>query len=254
LVGYSDSKWSSFIGAELLNSFFDFRDWAYHYIAYVIQLSTKIRVMIKVLDYGMGNTGSMLNMIHKAGGQAELCSRSEELEHASAIILPGVGAFDNGMYKLEQSGLLSTLIRKVLEDRVPFLGVCLGMQLLFEKSEEGERLGLGWLKGNVTRFDFSGLNLDRALKIPHMGWNIVSATTHENLYAGLEDEARYYFVHSYHVNCSNRSDVLATAYYGYEFTCSVRHKNIWGAQFHPEKSHRFGVQFFKNFLKEVGHA
>jgi len=210
--------------------------------------------MIKVLDYGMGNTASMLNMIRKAGGQAELCSNPEDLNNASAIILPGVGAFDNGMDKLEKSGLLDVLRHKVLEDKVPFLGVCLGMQLLFEKSEEGQQPGLGWLKGNVTRFDFSGLHLDRSLKIPHMGWNVVHPHTYENLYAGLEEEARYYFVHSYHVNCINSADVLATTNYGYEFACSVRHENIWGAQFHPEKSHRFGVQFFKNFLKEVCHA
>jgi len=210
--------------------------------------------MIKVLDYGMGNTASMLNMIRKAGGQAELCSKSEGLDNASAIILPGVGAFDNGMDKLEKSGLHDALRHKVLDDKVPFLGVCLGMQLLFEKSEEGKQPGLGWLKGNVTRFDFSGLQHDQSLKIPHMGWNVVRPNTYENLYTGLEEEARYYFVHSYHVNCANPSDVLATAHYGYEFTCSVRNENIWGAQFHPEKSHRFGIQFFKNFLKEVNHA
>ncbi|MDC0994017.1 imidazole glycerol phosphate synthase subunit HisH [bacterium] len=210
--------------------------------------------MIKILDYGMGNTASLLNMIRKAGGQAELCSKSEGLDNASAIFLPGVGAFDNGMEKLEESGLLDCLRHKVLDDKVPFLGVCLGMQLLFEKSEEGLRPGLALLKGNVTRFDFTGLKLSQSLKVPHMGWNVVHPSTYDNLYAGLEEEARFYFVHSYHVNCGNSSDVLATAYYGYEFPCSVRHENIWGAQFHPEKSHRFGIHFFKNFLKELDHA
>ena len=210
--------------------------------------------MIKVLDYGMGNTASILNMIRKAGGQAELCSNPKELDLATMIVLPGVGAFDNGIEKLTNSGLLETLKQKVLEDKVPFLGVCLGMQLLFEKSEEGQLPGLGWIKGNVIRFDFSDLQLDKSLKVPHMGWNMVHPKTYNNLYAGLEEEARYYFVHSYHVNCVNPLDILATANYGYEFTCSIRHENIWGAQFHPEKSHRFGVQFFKNFLKEIDHA
>jgi len=210
--------------------------------------------MIKVLDYGMGNTASMLNMIRKAGGQAVLCSRPSELDLATAIILPGVGSFDNGIVKLESSGLLESLHSKVIEQKVPFLGVCLGMQVLFDKSEEGERHGLGWIKGDVTRFDFSGIQSNERLKVPHMGWNVVNPKTYENLFCGLEDEVRFYFVHSYHVNCANDSDILATANYGYEFTCSVRHGNIWGAQFHPEKSHRFGIQFFKNFLKEIGHA
>ena len=202
----------------------------------------------------MGNTASMLNMIRKAGGQAELCAAPSDLESASAIILPGVGAFDNGMTKLAHSGLLETLGHKVIEEKLPFLGVCLGMQLLFDKSEEGKLPGLGWIKGDVTRFDFTGIHTNERLKVPHMGWNLVYPKTYENVFAGLEDEARFYFVHSYHVNCANTSDILATANYGYEFTCSVRHDNIWGVQFHPEKSHRFGIQFFKNFLKEIDHA
>lgn len=210
--------------------------------------------MIKVLDYGMGNTASMLNMIRKAGDKAELCSKPGDLDSATAIILPGVGSFDNGIIKLENSGLLKALRCKVIEEKKPFLGVCLGMQLLFEKSEEGKLPGLGWICGDVTRFDFSDSQSFRRLKVPHMGWNVVHLKTKDNLFSGLVDEARFYFVHSYHVNCANQSDILASANYGYEFTCSVRHNNIWGAQFHPEKSHRFGIQFFKNFLKEIGHA
>ena len=210
--------------------------------------------MIKILEYGMGNTASILNMIRKAGGEAELCSSARELETPSAIILPGIGAFDNGMVKLKESCLLDAVQSSVLDDKIPFLGICLGMQLLFEKSEEGQVPGLGWLRGEVKKFDFSQLNLEKPLKVPHMGWNLVNPCSYDNLYAGLEDEARFYFVHSYHVNCSNDKDVLASAHYGYDFTCSVHKDNIWGAQFHPEKSHRFGVQFFKNFLKEIGHA
>lgn len=212
--------------------------------------------MIKVLDYGMGNSASMLNIIGKIGGHAELCRKPEELKNASAIILPGVGAFDNGMENLEKTRLLDALERRVLEDKVPFLGVCLGMQLLFEQSEEGkqQKRGLGWLNGNVTRFEFSGPRLNKSKKIPHMGWNTVNPITAERLYTNLRDEARFYFVHSYHVNCFNQADVIATTHYGYTFTCSVKHKNIWGVQFHPEKSHRFGLQFFQNFLEEIKHA
>jgi len=210
--------------------------------------------MIKILDYGMGNTASMLNMIRKAGGQAELCTSPSGLESASVIILPGVGSFDNGMTKLARSGFLEALRYKVIEEKIPFLGVCLGMQLIFESSEEGRLPGLGWIDGNVTRFDFAGVHGNERLKVPHMGWNLVHPKTYENIFAGLEYEARFYFVHSYHVNCAHSSDILATTDYGYKFTCAVRHDNIWGAQFHPEKSHRFGIQFFKNFLKEIVHA
>lgn len=210
--------------------------------------------MIKVLNIGIGNIASLTNMLRKAGSETELCSKSDDLDGAKAIILPGVGSFDNGINRLAGSGLLDALQQKVFDERVPILGVCLGMQLLFETSEEGNLPGLGWLKGNVTRFDFSGLKHDKPLKIPHMGWNLIKPKSHESLYAGLEEEARYYFVHSYHVNCVNTSDILATANYGYEFTCSIKHNNIWGAQFHPEKSHRFGLQFFKNFLKEINHV
>jgi glutamine amidotransferase len=206
--------------------------------------------MIKILDYGMGNTASMLNMISKAGGQAELCADPAELKSAKMIILPGVGAFDNGVEKLTNSGFLNILEEKVMKDNVPFLGVCLGMQLLFKASEEGNLAGLGWVDGSVVRFDFSKEKLATGLKIPHMGWNVVKPKTYQNVFFGLEREARFYFVHSYHVVCNNSDDILATACYGYDFTCAIRKKNIWGVQFHPEKSHRFGLQFFKNFLKE----
>ena len=194
--------------------------------------------MIKVLDYGMGNTASILNMIRKSGGEAELCAEPEQLACASAIVLPGVGAFDNGINKLKSSGLLEVLKEKVLKEKVPFLGVCLGMQLLFGKSEEGMQAGLGWLKGDVKKFNFPSDFHLKKLKIPHMGWNVVKPIGYNNLYVGMDDEVRFYFVHSYHVTCENESDILATTNYGYEFTCSVQRENIWGVQFHPEKSHQ----------------
>jgi len=210
--------------------------------------------MIKIIDYGMGNTASMLNMIRKVGGQAELCAIPSELNSATAIILPGVGSFDNAITKLENSGFLEALHSKVIKEKIPFLGVCLGMQLLFEKSEEGKLPGLKWVEGDVKHFNFSDIQFKDRLKAPHMGWNVITPKTYEGLFSGLENEARFYFIHSYYVHCSNPLDVLATANYGHEFTCSVRHDNIWGVQFHPEKSHQFGIQVFKNFLKEIGHA
>ncbi len=210
--------------------------------------------MIVILDYGMGNPNSILNIIRKVGGDARISVDSDDLENASALILPGVGSFDNGMHKLNELGLVKILSRKVCEEGVPFLGVCLGMQLLFETSDEGELQGLGWLKGSVRRFDFSKAADKSRLKVPHMGWNQINPVDYANLYAGLEDEARFYFVHSFYVDCEDQEDVLATCTYGIDFPCSVHRANIWGAQFHAEKSHKFGMAFFRNFLNEVQHS
>lgn len=203
--------------------------------------------MIIILDYGMGNPASILNMIRKVGGNALISMDADMITSASAIILPGVGAFDNGITKLRASGILNLIEKKVLEEKVPFLGICLGMQLLFNSSEEGKQTGLGWIKGSVKRFDFSTVESQQRLKVPHMGWNEVMPKSYTTLYSGLE-EARFYFVHSYHAVCENPSHVLATTKHGYEFICSVQNDNIFGVQFHPEKSHRFGMTLFKNFL------
>lgn len=206
--------------------------------------------MVVVLDYGMGNAGSIVNMVRKAGGKAIATTEPETVKEASAIVLPGVGAFDNGMKRLRDAGLVEVLEQKVLEERIPFLGVCLGMQLLFERSEEGTEPGLGWIKGEVKRFDFSGV-ADRArLKVPLMGWNLVEPRKYSSLFSGLEgQEARFYFVHSYHGVCSDDNDILARSHYGYDYTCAVQRGNIFGAQFHAEKSHRFGLILFRNFLR-----
>lgn len=204
--------------------------------------------MITILDYGMGNPGSMYNMFRRIGAQAEVASDHEALMSASAIVLPGVGAFDNGMQKLRSTGILEPLALRVLRDKVPFLGVCLGMQLLLECSEEGVLPGLGWIPGHVKKFDFSGLSKTR-LKIPHMGWNLVRSTKHATLFRGLDEEARFYFVHSYHVVCSDQAHLLGTSEYGYPFVSAVQKDNIYGVQFHPEKSHRFGMALLKNFAE-----
>lgn len=207
--------------------------------------------MIKILDYGMGNTASVLNLIRKVNGIAELCSEPDQFNDATAIILPGVGSFDNAMIKLKNLHLLDALNKKVFQDKVPFLGICLGMQLLFEKSEEGELPGLGWIKGSVMRFNFPKSKFSNDLKVPNMGWRIINPNSYENLFLGLEKEARFYFAHSYFVNCINSSDILAKSIYGHQFTCSIKRDNIWGVQFHPEKSHVFGIKFFKNFLRVI---
>ncbi|NOH80815.1 imidazole glycerol phosphate synthase subunit HisH [Vibrio sp. RE86] len=201
--------------------------------------------MIVILDYGMGNPSSILNMIRKVGGDATITSDHEVITRAKAIILPGVGSFDNGMQKLNESGLTPLIKKLVLKDKLPFLGICLGMQLLFESSEEGSIPGLGLVKGKVTRFNFDE---DSRLKVPHMGWNVVTAKHDCSLYNGFVDESRFYFVHSYYVECDDERDIAATSCYGHQFTCSVQSGNITGVQFHPEKSHKFGIHFFRNFL------
>lgn len=204
--------------------------------------------MIVVLDYGIGNSGSMYNMLRRILKNVIITTEPKAIMEASAIILPGVGSFDNGMQKLNASGILEYLEQRVLKDKIPFLGVCLGMQLLLESSEEGKELGLGWIQGEVKRFTFSGYE-QKNLKIPHMGWNLVNPINKDSLFNGFDDNARFYFVHSYHVTCRNNENILSTTDYGYSFISSVNKENIFGVQFHPEKSHRFGMSLLKNFTE-----
>ncbi len=203
--------------------------------------------MIKIIDYGMGNCGSIKNMLRYLGAQSEAVDNPEKLVGAEAIILPGVGAFDHGMTRLKP--FRSILNQLVLEDKVPLLGICLGMQLLFESSDEGELSGLSWLKGQVKRFDFSGLDTDERFVVPHMGWNEVMVEKENPLLSPKAVRDRFYFVHSYRVTNVIGDDVLALCHYGYDFTCAVQKGNIFGVQFHPEKSHKFGKQLFQNFIE-----
>lgn len=205
--------------------------------------------MIVVLDNEMGNAGSVLNMIKRAGGDVVISANPDVIQQADKIVLPGVGAFDRGMANLKSSPFYQVLTDKVIRQKTPFLGICLGMQLLFEGSEEGSTEGLGWIKGKVKRFDFDKLEESKAFKIPHMGWNIVHAAKNNALFPTDETELRYYFVHSFYVECQIPDDVLAVSSYGYDFTCAVQHSNIIGVQFHPEKSHRFGLGLMKNFIE-----
>lgn len=199
--------------------------------------------MIGVLDYGVGNLASVINMFKKVGVNACLVKSEVELMQVEKCILPGVGAFDHGISKLKQADYFQLLEQRVLQESMPILGICLGMQLLFEASEEGELSGLGWLSGKVKRFHFS----DPAYKVPHMGWNRVRPTRENSLLDKSSDELRFYFVHSYYVCPSDPSVILATCDYGGEFTAAVNYQNIYGMQFHPEKSHKFGMEVFKKF-------
>ncbi len=202
-----------------------------------------------MVDYGTGNVGSLGNMLHKIGQTATLASTPEVLERADAILLPGVGAFDRGMGNLQASGLLETLTRRVQGDGVPVLGICLGMQLLARSSEEGTLPGLGWIDAVCQKFTFPPE--DRQHKVPHMGWNAVQPRSGENLFSDMEPGALFYFVHSYHVVCADSDDVLGVSEYGGAFTSAVRRGNIFGVQFHPEKSLRFGMRLLRNFCEGV---
>lgn len=205
--------------------------------------------MIAVIDYGMGNVGSILNMLKKIGVPAVLSDDTYELEKADKLILPGVGTFDSGMRKLREKGLEDVLKRHAVENGKPLLGICLGMQLLGRKSEEGKEAGLNLIPFDNKRFDFKG---DTQLKIPHMGWDLTETVDADDpLVAGLSPAQRYYFVHSYHPVCDNESNVLMHCEYGYSFAAAVKKANIYGVQFHPEKSHKFGMALLDNFARRV---
>lgn len=169
------------------------------------------------------------------------------IDGAGKIIIPGVGAFDNGMKSLKEKGLIEVLNKKVLEEHVPVLGICLGMQLMAKSSEEGILPGLGWIDAVCKKFRFDENN--RMLRIPHMGWNDVVVKNKEGVFRHMYDEASFYFVHSYYVECSHAEDVAATTGYGFEFTSSLQHQNIFATQFHPEKSHKYGLLLMKNFVE-----
>ncbi len=203
--------------------------------------------MVHIVDYGACNVGSIRNMLKKVGVETTVARSSDELRDAKSIVLPGVGAFDAGMERLEQSRMIDVLNEKAFEERVPILGICLGMQILTGESEEGERPGLGWIDARTVRFDFSAI--EERPRIPHMGWNTIRATREDELLAGFDTPPRFYFVHSYHVVCERPDDVIATCDYGFEFTSVVRRGNILGTQFHPEKSHRFGMKVLENFSR-----
>lgn len=199
--------------------------------------------MITVIDYGMGNLGSVLNMLRRVGAEAEVTGDISRIADASRILLPGVGAFDAAMERIDGSGLREVLDRKVLVERVPVLGICLGMQLLTQGSAEGTRPGLGWIKARAHRFPLSGI------RVPHMGWNVTERTRPSPLTEGLNGDVRFYFVHSYYVAAEDQSDVVLATTYGVRFAAALHRGNVMGAQFHPEKSHRFGMRLLRNFTE-----
>jgi glutamine amidotransferase len=203
--------------------------------------------MLTIIDYKAGNVRSIQNMLKKIGVKSLISGKPEDVQAAEKLILPGVGHFDYGMEQLEKSGLIPVLNRKVMEEKIPILGICLGVQLFTKSSEEGSRAGLGWLNARTVAFDKN--RLPEHCKIPHMGWNQVSYNPKSPIFANMPEDARFYFVHSFHLVGENPDDIVVEAEYGYKFTAGFEHENIIGLQFHPEKSHKFGMQVLRNFVE-----
>jgi glutamine amidotransferase len=204
--------------------------------------------MIVIVDYDMGNIGSVYNMLKKIGRKSEITRDLDKIRQADHIILPGVGAFDSGMEQLEKFGLIELIRHRAMVDKTPILGICLGAQLMLEKSEEGQKAGLGLVKGEVKRFQLSA---ESKLRIPNMGWNQIEKVKSSKLVDVLPEQPRFYFVHSYHFKMEQSEDQLLMSEYGYSFCSAFQHENISGVQFHPEKSHKFGMALLRNFTEAI---
>jgi imidazole glycerol phosphate synthase, glutamine amidotransferase subunit len=201
--------------------------------------------MITIIDYKTGNLGSIQNILKRIGEDSVVTSDKDEIALATKLILPGVGAFDTGMRNLTGLNLIDILNKKVIEEKIPVLGICLGMQLLSKNSEEGSLPGLGWIDASTVRFKFED---SKEYKIPHMGWNFIRQHKAGKLFDKMYPESRFYFVHSYFFRANDPGDVLTSTTYEIEFTSAIERGNILGVQFHPEKSHKFGMKLLKNFV------
>ncbi|WP_210643501.1 imidazole glycerol phosphate synthase subunit HisH [Pseudomonas sp. Tri1] len=203
--------------------------------------------MITIIDYGLGNIQAFVNVYRRLHIPVAVAQTAAQLDGATKLVLPGVGAFDHAVERLNASGMRPTLDELVLRHKLPVLGVCVGMQILASSSEEGSLPGLGWVPGRVRSFN-SVADLAE-LPLPHMGWNDVTASSNSALFKGFEEDARFYFLHSFFFECEEAQYSEATSTYGLDFSCAVRAQNVYGVQFHPEKSHHFGVGLLKNFAE-----
>jgi imidazole glycerol-phosphate synthase subunit HisH len=201
--------------------------------------------MMTIVDYGLGNVRAFANVYNRLNIPVIIAKKAEHLEKATKIVLPGVGAFDHAMQRLGQSGMRDILDEMVLHRKVTVLGICVGMQMLARSSEEGILPGLGWIDAEVKKFDFSGYG--HTVYVPHMGWNDVKVKISNGLFKKQDNDGRFYFLHSYYVVCSNNDNIIGVTNYGGEFVSAVNSGNIYGVQFHPEKSHQWGIQLLKNF-------
>jgi imidazole glycerol-phosphate synthase subunit HisH len=203
--------------------------------------------MITIIDYGVGNIFAIQNVYRRLDIETKIAKNLEDLKNTEKIILPGVGAFDYAMKRLNNSGMRERLDELVLFEKKPVIGICVGMQILGNNSEEGNCEGLKWIDGNIKKFNIDYIK--QVTKLPHMGWNDVIPQKNHLLFSGLEKNAIFYFLHSYYFSCNRISDILTKSEYGQEFTSSVNRENIFGIQFHPEKSHSYGEKLLSNFAK-----
>jgi len=203
--------------------------------------------MITIIDYGLGNIRAFHNVYERLSIPVKVARVLEEVEEASKIILPGVGSFDYAMRQLNSSGMREVLERRVIDDKIPVMGICVGMQMLADSSEEGTEPGLGWIKGNVCKFDANLIPFKS--RLPHMGWNTIVPKENVNLFNGIENHGRFYFLHSYYFECDEKSQVISTTDYGITYASAVNKENVYGIQFHPEKSHNNGIRLLNNFAK-----
>lgn len=201
--------------------------------------------MIAIIDYGLGNIRAFANVYKNLNIPYKVASNADDLKNVKKLILPGVGAFDYAMERVQKSGMQERIDELVLHRKIPVLGVCVGMQMMAISSEEGRLKGFGWIDGVVKKFETSALV--HGTLLPHMGWNNISPTKNEKLFQYLDSGSRFYFLHSYYFNCHHDDDIIALTDYGGLFTCAVSSGNIYGVQFHPEKSHQNGIQLLRNF-------
>ena len=203
--------------------------------------------MITIIDYGVGNINAFVNVYKRVNVPVKIAKTAADLEGAVKIILPGVGHFDHAMSELIKSGMREKLDELVMIHKVPVIGICVGMQMMGNSSDEGQLEGLKWIDATIKKFDET--KIKQVTRLPHMGWNDVKPIVSHPLFSGLEKEALFYFLHSYYFECNNTEDILAISEYGGEFTCVAHHKNVFGIQFHPEKSHSYGETLLHNFAK-----
>ena len=203
--------------------------------------------MITIIDYGVGNINAFVNVYKRVNVPTKIAKTAADLESAHKLILPGVGHFDHAMSELIQSGMREKLDELVMVKKVPVIGICVGMQMMGNSSDEGKMEGLKWIDASIKKFDEA--KIQQVTRLPHMGWNDVHPVISNPLFEGLENNALFYFLHSYYFECNNTVDILATSEYGGQFTCAAHHDNVYGIQFHPEKSHHYGEILLHNFAK-----